>query len=121
MLMRRLAFLLAGLVLLGVGIAPPATADSAYRPPVDAPAADPFRPPAQHWGAGNRGLEYATRPGQEVKAAADGEVVFAGQVGGTLHVVVLHPDGLRTSYSFLGSVRVHRGDKVHQGDAVGTT
>ncbi|MBV8386955.1 MAG: M23 family metallopeptidase, partial [Acidimicrobiia bacterium] len=42
-------------------------------------------------------MDYATAPGTEVRAAADGEVVFAGQVGGTLHVVVLHGDGIRTS------------------------
>src|SRR5207302_4227922 len=59
--------------------------------------------------------------GAEVKAAADGGVVFAGQVGGALHVVVLHPDGIRTSYSFLSAIRVQRGDEVHQGQVVGTT
>src|SRR5437667_3314900 len=121
--MRRLAVLFAGAVTLttvAAGLAPPAVADSAYRPPVTAPVADPFRPPPQPWAAGNRGLDYATRPGQEVRAAADGEVVFAGPVAASLHVVVLHPDGLRTSYSFLGSVRVGRGDHVRQGEVVGT-
>src|SRR5438067_735784 len=121
--MRRLAALLAGVVTLTIvaaGLAPPAVADSAYRPPVDAPVADLFRPPPQPWAAGNRGLDYATRPGQEVRAAADGEVVFAGSVADSLHVVLLHPDGLRTSYSFLGSIRVQRGVHLHQGDVVGT-
>ena len=33
-----------------------------YRPPVDAPVVDPFRPPAERWSAGNRGVEYATDP-----------------------------------------------------------
>src|SRR5438067_3917789 len=120
MSMRRSAVLFAGLVLLAAGLAPPAAADAAYRPPVDAPVADVFRPPPQPWAAGNRGLDYATRPGQEVRAAADGEVVFAGPVAGTLHVVVLHPDGVRTSYSFLASLRVQRGDHVRQGEVVGT-
>src|SRR5438067_52287 len=122
--MRRLAALLAGVVTLTIvaaGLAPPAVADSAYRPPVDAPVADLFRPPPQPWAAGNRGIDYATRPGQEVRAAADGDVVFAGPVAGSLHAVVLHPDGLRTSYSFLGSVHVRRGDHVRGGDVVGTT
>src|SRR5437867_6908643 len=121
--MRRLAALLAGVVSLVTfvpGVAQAAVADSAYRPTVTAPVADPFRPPPQPWAAGNRGLDYATRPGQEVRAAADGEVVFAGPVAASLHVVVLHPDGLRTSYSFLGSVRVGRGDHVRQGEVVGT-
>src|SRR5207248_10765715 len=101
--------------------APAVAASGGYQPPVAAPVADPFRPPSSPYGAGNRGIDYATAPGTEVTAAADGEVVFAGQVGGTLHVVVLHGDGLRTSYSFLSSIRVQRGDKVRQGQVVGTT
>ncbi len=56
-----------------------------------------------------------------MRAAADGEVVFAGAVGGSLHVVVLHADGVRTSYSFLQSIAVHRGDRVVQGEVVGTS
>ena len=36
-------------------------------------------------------------------------------------VVVLHDDGLRTSYSFLALVAVRRGDRVVQGQTVGTT
>ncbi|MGH9280794.1 MAG: peptidoglycan DD-metalloendopeptidase family protein [Acidimicrobiales bacterium] len=92
-----------------------------YQPPVDAPIVDPFRPPSHTGGAGNRGVDYATEPGAPVKAAADGEVTFAGSVGGRLHVVVLHADGVRTSYSFLESFAVHRGDRVRQGDVVGTS
>jgi len=90
-----------------------------YVPPVDAPVVDPFRAPPSPFGAGNRGLEYATDPGQVVSAIGDGEVVFAGPVGGRLHVTVLHPDGLRSSYSYLAQVVVNRGDRVGQGEAVG--
>ena len=46
--------------------------------------------------------------------------MFAGQVGGALHVVALHGDGIRTSYSFLSSIRVQRGDQVRQGQVLGT-
>ena len=51
----------------------PATAQPppTYQPPVDAEVVDGFRPPATRFGAGNRGLEYATTPGTEVRAAAD--------------------------------------------------
>ncbi len=55
-----------------------------------------------------------------VTAAAEGVVEFAGQVGGTLHVVVRHPDGLRTSYSFLASIDVVEGQEVVRGTIVGT-
>jgi hypothetical protein len=110
------------LIVAAVRAAPAAAEDGGgYKPPVEAPVSDPFRPPSSQYGAGNRGLDYATATGTEVKAAADGEVVFAGQVGGTLHVVVLHGDGIRTSYSFLSSIRVQRGDTVRQGQVVGTT
>jgi hypothetical protein len=122
--MRRLAVVLAALVAL-VAAAPSragavAPAAVTYRPPVDAPVVDPFRPPAENWKSGNRGLEYATQPGTPVAASAGGEVVFAGPVAGGLHVVVLHDDGLRTSYSFLESVSVRRGQRVGQGEPVGT-
>lgn len=121
--MRRLAVVLATLVALvpaapALAAAGPATVT--YRPPVDAPVVDPFRPPPEDWNAGNRGLEYATVPGTPVVASAAGEVVFAGPVAGSLHVVVLHDDGIRTSYSFLQTISVHRGDKVRQGQEVGT-
>jgi murein DD-endopeptidase MepM/ murein hydrolase activator NlpD len=92
-----------------------------YQPPVDAPIVDPFRAPRTPWAAGNRGIEYATRPGTRVGAAADGAVVFAGMVAGSLHVVVRHADGVRTSYSFLRTALVHRGDRVARGEPVGTS
>jgi hypothetical protein len=91
-----------------------------YRPPVAGPVIDPFRPPSTPYGSGNRGVDYRTTPGEPVGAAAAGEVVFAGRVGNGLHVVVLHADGIRTSYSFLRSIAVARGNRVAARDAVGT-
>lgn len=99
------------------GAAPPDPV--VHTPPVDAPIADPFRPPATPYGPGNRGLAYDLAPGTPVRATADGTVVFAGQVGATRHVTVLHADGLRTSYSFLSEVGVRRGDRVDRGEVVG--
>lgn len=110
-----------------VGAAPPAAGSPgqadpgtvSYIPPVDAPVGDPFRPPAGPWGPGNRGLEYDTDPGTAVVASAGGTVTFAGAVAGSLHVTILHADGVRTSYSFLADVAVVRGQRVVQGDRVG--
>ncbi|MBT3246948.1 MAG: M23 family metallopeptidase [Actinobacteria bacterium] len=93
--------------------------DVVYRHPVEGPVVDGFRPPAEPWLPGNRGLEYATFPGEAVTAAADGMVIFAGQVAGTLHVTILHDDGLRTSYSFLASVDVSEGRRLMAGAVVG--
>ena len=90
-----------------------------YAPPVDGPIIDHFRAPAARWAAGNRGIDYEAIPGEAVLASADGTVEFAGQVGGTLHVVVKHADGLRTSYSFLASVSVIEGQQLARGTPVG--
>ena len=125
MAIRRAATaLVAAIVVLGAVVARPAPAGGQetvrYIPPVDAPVADPFRAPATTFGAGNRGLTYDLPAGSAVRASAAGEVTFAGPVAGTLHVTVLHADGLRTSYSFLETVGVRRGQRVDQGDVVGT-
>ncbi len=92
-----------------------------YEAPVDAALVDPFRPPAHPYGPGNRGIDYATAPGHPVRAAAPGVVTFAGQIGTSRHVVVLHADGIRTSYSFLAETTVRRGDEVSAGQVVGAT
>lgn len=107
------------MALLGTGRAATAGESGVYRPPVDAPVVDPFREPSSPYGPGNRGLTYDLDPGTPVRASASGEVVFAGPVAGTLHVTVLHPDGLRTSYSFLDSIDVRRGRHVAGGEVVG--
>lgn len=98
-----------------------ATPSPTYVPPVDAAVTDPFRPPPGPYGPGNRGLEYGTATGVEVRAAADGVVTFAGLVAGSRHVTLRHPDGLRTTYSFLASIAVVVGQRVGQGALVGTT
>ena len=90
-----------------------------YHPPVQAPVADRFRPPPAPYASGNRGLEYAARPGAPVQAAAPGVVAFAGKVGRSFAVSVVHADGLRTTYTHLQSITVRRGARVAAGDEVG--
>ena len=92
----------------------------AYIWPVSGIIVDPFRPPSHQYGPGNRGLEFATRPGAPFWAASDGVVSFAGPVGGRLHVTVSHPDGLRVSYSGVATIEVDRGERVRQGQQLGT-
>lgn len=92
-----------------------------YVEPVRAPVADRFRPPATPYGPGNRGWDYTVAAGTEVRAASGGLVTFAGQVGGRLFVTVAHPDGLRTSYSWLATLSVHAGQRVGAGVVIGTT
>jgi murein DD-endopeptidase MepM/ murein hydrolase activator NlpD len=109
------------LALLATGAAAAADPPPVYIPPVDAPISDPFRAPPTPYGAGNRGLEYTTVPGTPVRASGAGTVVFAGSVAGSLHVTLSHADGLRTSYSFLATVEVVTGQRLRQGDRLGTT
>ena len=92
-----------------------------FRPPVDAPVADPYRPPQDPYGPGNRGIEYDTDPGQVVRAAAAGTVVFAGAVAGSLHVTLDHGGGVVSSYSHLQRIGVRSGAVVAPGQAVGIT
>jgi murein DD-endopeptidase MepM/ murein hydrolase activator NlpD len=98
----------------------PAASPGRFRPPVDGEVIDGWRPPATRYGPGNRGWEYATTVGESVRAAGDGTVAFAGQVGGTLHVTVAHRGGLRTTYSLLATVEVTVGGTVRAGDRLGT-
>ena len=92
-----------------------------YQPPSEGIVVDSFRPPAHLGAPGNRGLEYATRPGSAVRAAAAGVVTFAGRVATRWHVTVAHADGVRTSYSFLADVAVRAGQAVEVGHVLGTT
>jgi len=80
-----------------------------------------FEPPLVAWGRGHLGVDYGVPRGTAVRSAGAGTVAFAGQVGGALHVVVLHAGGLRTSYSFLAGVSVRRGHEVVRGEVLGTT
>lgn len=116
------AFTIAVVCVFFVSGAPPAAAAERieYRPPVAGPIIDPYREPEHDYAAGNRGLDLAASPGEAVRAAADGVVVFSGQVAGALHVVLLHADGLRSTLSFLSTASVFRGQRVERGEVVGT-
>lgn len=89
--------------------------------PVRGAVARPFAEPRSRYGAGHRGVDFVAAPGAPVRAANSGEVTFAGNVAGSLHVVVAHGGGLRTSASFLATIAVRRGQRVARGDVLGTT
>lgn len=115
------SFVVGALVALVLVAAVPAasTAETGYVPPVAGPLVDGWDPPSSRYGPGNRGVDLAAAPGEAVRASASGTVTFAGRIGSAIHVVVLHDDGLRTSYSFLAATTVRRGEHVEQGDVVG--
>ena len=69
----------------------------------------------------HEGILFAAPRGTPVRAAADGEVLFAGDEGtafGRL-VVVRHADDLVTVYAHLDDVRATAGARVRRGDVIG--
>lgn len=69
-----------------------------YRWPVTGAVARGFSAPATSYGPGHRGVDLPVATGQPVHPMADGLVVFAGPVAGTVWLTVMHDDGVRTSY-----------------------
>ena len=119
--MPRLQFLVVGVVTLTSAGAPSAAPPViCWRPPVDAPVADPFRTPACTWCPGNRGIEYVTVVGEPVRAVASGVVTFSGAVAGRRYVVVDVGDGYRVTFGDLGATGLRTGDAVVAGTTVGT-
>jgi len=118
--MRRL---LALSLLLTAALPPAAPARAAVVidliPPVDGPIVRHFEPPPTPYEAGHRGIDLQTPLGTTVVAAAAGVVAFAGQVGGELFVSIDHPEGVRSTYSFLSAVLVGRSQTLAQGEPVG--
>jgi murein DD-endopeptidase MepM/ murein hydrolase activator NlpD len=99
----------------------PASGVDGWLRPVPGRVVRPFQAPLTRYGRGHLGVDFAAAPGTPVRAAGAGTVVFAGLVANARHVVVRHAGGLRTSYSFLASIRVRGGEVVARGEVVGTS
>ncbi|EID53247.1 M23 family metallopeptidase [Saccharomonospora xinjiangensis] len=78
-----------------------------------------FDPPDGAYGAGHRGVDLAATEGDDVLAAAEGFVVFAGRVAGRGVVSIDHDGGLRTTYEPV-AWSVSKGDRVFRGEVIGT-
>ena len=94
-------------------------AGSCWRAPVSAPVADPFREPLCRWCPGNRGVEYATDPGDAITAVATGTVTYSGTIAGRTYIVVEHADGKRATYGNIADRMHARGDVVAVGAVIG--
>ena len=101
------------------GAAPAPGGCGTWLPPVEGEITRSFQAPAFAYGPGHRGVDFGAAPGTPVRAAADGVVAFAGPVAGSLHVVVAHAGGLRTTYAFLAGIAVREGDRVARAQVVG--
>ena len=89
--------------------------------PLRAPPAvtRPFEPPPSPYGPGHRGADLGGVPGDVVRAAGAGVVVFAGMVAGRPVVSVDHAGGLRTTYEPVAP-GVAAGQEVSRGSPLGT-
>lgn len=68
----------------------------------------------------HEGIDIAGRYGGQVKATADGTVVFVGYKAGYGRTIKIgHGYGLETLYSHLSSAKVRTGQKVQRGDIIG--
>jgi murein DD-endopeptidase MepM/ murein hydrolase activator NlpD len=86
-------------VLFGAPGAPVAAETGPWGWPLDGPreVVRDFDPPVTRYGAGHRGADLPSSPGAAVRAAAAGQVTYAGLLAGRGVVVVTH-GSLRTTY-----------------------
>jgi murein DD-endopeptidase MepM/ murein hydrolase activator NlpD len=98
-----------------------APAYGTYSWPVRGQVTGEYDPPETPFGSGHRGIDIDAPLGTPVQAAEGGTVAFAGPVAGALFVSIDHPDGVRTTYSWLSEVRARAGDRVERGAIVGLT
>ena len=87
--------------------------------PIDGPVVAKFGSQAD--GRRNDGVNIAAPRGAPVRAAADGEVVYAGdalQGYGNL-ILVRHSDGWVTAYAHLDRILARRGERVARGQSIG--
>ena len=104
-----------------VGHPSPASADGSWTWPVSGPVIRGFDPPESPFGSGHRGIDIAAPAGSVAVAPDDGTVSFAGPVGGRLFVTIDHGGGLESTFSWVSSLDVRRGDVVLQGQPVART
>lgn len=69
---------------------------------------------------GGQGVDIAGVPGQDVRAAMDGTVVYSGRdlSGGGNLIIVRHADNLMTTYSHAQNLYVAEDDVVSSGDPI---
>ena len=89
--------------------------------PVRGPVIRGFDPPDNPYGAGHRGIDIAVAFGTTIRAPAAGVVTFSGKVGGQLFITIDHGDGLSSTYSWISSTGVRKGDHVSAGVRIGAT
>lgn len=105
----------------GMAGPPAGPAYGTYTWPVQGPVLRGFEPPPDPYGAGHRGIDIGAPYGSTVVASQQGVVAFAGWVAGSLYISIDHPDGVRSTYSWLSGVTVAEGQSVLEGQPIGAT
>ena len=104
--------------------APPDSFADPPRPwvrPTTKPVVERFSLPSGQYGAGQRGVVFATGPGDAVASIGEGTVSFVGVVAGTFWISIEHADAFVSSYGPIQTSNVARGETVAAGQAIGTT
>ncbi|MSO78977.1 MAG: hypothetical protein EXQ79_05165 [Acidimicrobiia bacterium] len=114
------ALLFIALLVAALPVPPAGAGSSAWTKPVPGGIVRSYREPLARFASGHRGVDFSAQAGTPVRAANAGTVTFAGTVGGEQHVVVSHPGGIRTSYSYLAHIDVKVGAHVARGAVLGT-
>jgi murein DD-endopeptidase MepM/ murein hydrolase activator NlpD len=86
-----------------------------------ATVSDPFRQPSCDQCAGNRGIEYSTKPGTPIIAGASGVVSYSGVVANKKYLVIKTPAGRRLTYGSILTSDLRNGNSVVAGQIIGTT
>ena len=98
----------------------PATATGEFIWPVSGKVLKGYGPGSD--GSRNDGVNIAANKGADLRAAAGGEVVYAGnELAGFGNLILIrHPGGWVTAYAHCDTVAVNEGDLVRQGQVIGT-
>ncbi len=72
------------------------------------------------WGRLHAGIDIAAPMGTPVRAAASGQVIFAGSAGGYGNLILIaHGDGIVTAYAHLSAIGVGVNHMVERGQTIG--
>jgi hypothetical protein len=116
------ALLVCAAVCAAIGAAAPAAAARGHwQRPVSGPVTRAFDYAGEPFAPGrHRGADFAARPGEPVRSACAGRVVFAGPAGSNGPTVSVRCGAWRVAYLPLRTLAVHRGARVARGAPLGT-
>ena len=76
--------------------------------------------PIEHIEKEHQGIDFAGAIGDSVKAAANGQVIFAGTQRGYGKIVIIkHSEALSSAYGHLSEITLKVGDIVSVGEKIG--